>query len=178
VATTYEEMIGFLNEEKMGFKDLREKGEGIALGFTSGPDDDMPEHVFIKLDENGEFVHFFEPQRYKYLDGAHKEKVFQTLLAIQFETKMLQWEYDPRDGEIRACIELPLEDATLTKRLFLRVLTSLVKMMDTYHERIKKVMETGEDTGPINHSSQRIAMLEEMLAKLKAEEGSDVPDTI
>ena len=177
MATTYEEIIGFLNEEEIGFTDLRESdAKAIVVRFTNGEDDDMPETVFIKLGENGEFVHFFEPQRYKYAEGEHKGKVLETLLAIQWESKMLQWEYDPQDGEIRACIELPLEDAKLTKRLFLRVLKGLVDMMDTYHARIKQVMETGEDSGPVDPNSQRIAMLEAMLAKLRGEE--PVPETV
>ncbi len=178
MATTYEEIIGFLNEEEIGFADLREsETKAIVVRFTKGEDDDMPETVFIKLDEKGEFVHFYEPQRYKYADGEYKEKVLETLLAIQWESKMLQWEYDPRDGEIRACIELPLEDALLTKRQFLRVLHGLVQMMDGYHERIKRVMETGEDSGPADQRSAAIAQLEAMLAKLKADE-EPVPEAV
>jgi len=173
MATTYEEMIGYLNEEGLGFNDLREDGkDGLALRFVKSEDDDMPEVVFIKLVEDGEFIHFFEPKRYSYLSGEHKEKVFETLLTIQQETKMLQWEYDPSDGEIRACIELPLEDAKLTKRLFLRVLKGLVQLMDTSHERIKHVMETGEDTGPVDQRSAAIEQLEAVLAKLREEEAT------
>lgn len=137
--------------------------------------------VFIRLDENGEFIHFYEPQRYKYANGEHKEKVLETLLAIQWESKMLQWEYDPKDGEIRACIELPLEDAKLTKRQFLRVVKGLVQMMDHYHERIKHVMETGEDTSAADKKSATIAALEEMIAKLREEAGESdesVPEGI
>jgi hypothetical protein len=43
---------------------------------------------------------------------------------------MLQWEYDPSDGEIRAIIEFPLEDSTLTERQFNRCLYSLVELVD------------------------------------------------
>lgn len=176
MATTYEEIIGYLNEEGLAFTDLREKGaDGIRVSFKYGEDDEMPEVAFIRVDENGNFIHFFEPQRYKYAEGEHKEKVFQTLLAIQYESKMLQWAYDPRDGEIRACIELPLEDAKLTKRLFLRALKGLVEMMDTYHDRIKRVMETGEDSGPEDRRAATISALEEVLSRLR---GEDVPDAI
>jgi len=177
MATTYEEIIGFLKEESCNFKDLREEGkEGLVLRFSSSEDDDMPELVCIRLDENGEFIKFFEPQRYKYVEGEHKLKVLETLLAIQYESKMMQWEYDPRDGEIRACIEFPLEDAKLTKRQFLRAMHGLVQMMDHYHARIKTVMETGEDTSGEEQRGAAIAALEEMLAKLRAEE--EVPDAI
>jgi len=178
MATTYEEIIGYLNEEEMNFHDLREDDkDGLVLRFSEGADDEMPEVVFVRLKENGEFVYFFEPQRYKYVDGEHKAKVLETLLTIQYESKMLQWEYDPKDGEIRACIELPLEDAKLTKRLFLRVLQGLVQMMDHYHDRIKHVMETGEDTGAQDQRSATISALEEMLARLR-ETGEEAPEAV
>ena len=183
MATTYDEIIGFLSEEGLKFHDLREDGkEGLMLAFRKGEDDDKPENVVILLDENGEFIHLFEPMRYRYLDGEHKTAVLETLLAIQWESKMLQWEYDRNDGEIRACIEMPLEDARLTKRMFLRALHGLVSMMDHYHPRIRKVMETGEDPGPGESLSEIAHMLERMLQEARKREGSGegegVPDAI
>jgi len=178
MATTYEEIIGYLNEEKVHFRDLREEGKDyLILPFSDGEDDEKPAVVFVRLKENGEFVYFFEPQRYKYVDGEHKAKVLETLLTIQYESNMLQWEYDPKDGEIRACIELPLEDAKLTKRLFLRVLKDLVCMMDHYHDRIKHVMETGEDTGAQDQRSAAISALEEMLARLRTTD-EEAPEAV
>jgi len=175
MATTYEEIIGFLKEEQIKFRDLRdENGQGLLLQFSKSEHDDMPEVVLIVLEENGEFIRFMEPQRYKFVQGEHKVKVFETLLTIQNETKMLQWEYDAADGEIRASIELPLEDAPLTKRLFLRALMGLVRMTDGCHERIRAVMETGEDPGRKDPRAPAISALEEMLSKLRDE----VPDAI
>jgi len=168
MATTYDVIIAFLNDEGLDFIDLRKDNkDGLLLQFADSEDDKSPEIVVIRVEENGNFVRFFEPMRYRYLKGEHKEKVLQTLLAIQFETKLLQWEYDLTDGEVRACVELPLEDAKLTKRLFMRVLLELVKMMDSYHERIKKVMATGEDSGPVNPKSRRIVQLEESFERLQ-----------
>lgn len=172
MATTYEEIIGFLKEDEMGFHDLREDGkEGLVLNFVDSENDESPEIVFIKLDEEGGFIHFFEPQRYNIAGCKYKAEVFETLLVIQNETKMLQWEYDPSDGEIRACIELPLEDVALTKQLFIRCVLGLAKMMDIYHARIKQVIETGVDAGPVDPKARMVAELEAMLARLKADEG-------
>jgi len=172
MATTYEEIIGFLKEEGLDFNDLREVDkEGLVLKFIDSEGDESPEIVFIKLDEGGDFVHFFEPQRYNIADCKYKAEVFETLLVIQNESKMLQWEYDSSDGEIRACIELPLEDVALTKRLLIRCVLGLVKMMDNYHSRIKQVIETGVDVGAVDPKIRMVEELEAMLAKLKAEEG-------
>jgi len=172
MATTYEEIIGFLKEEELSFHDLREKGkEVLVLEFADSESDESPEVVVIKLDEGGDFIHFFEPQRYNIAGCKYKAEVFETLLVIQNETKMLQWEYDPSDGEIRACIELPLEDVVLTKRLLIRCVLGLVRMMGSYHSRIKQVIETGVDVGAVDPKIRMVAELEAMLAKLKADEG-------
>ncbi len=147
MATSYDEMIGFIKEEKLLFKDARDTISGLALYFANGEDDEKPELVVIKLHDDGKFVRFFEPKRYKYLEGEHKLALLETLLKIHWESKMLRWEYNPSDGEVRACVELPLEDTKLTKKLFMRVLMGFVKMMDTRHDRIQAVMDTGVDPG-------------------------------
>lgn len=147
MATSYDEIIGFIKEEKLLFKDARDSVGGLALYFVSGEDDEKPELVIIRLHDDGKFVCFFGPQRYKYLEGEHKLPLLETLLKIHRESKMLRWEYNPDNGEICACVELPLEDAKLTKKLFMRVLMDFVKMMDTRHDRIQAVIDTGVDPG-------------------------------
>jgi hypothetical protein len=74
---------------------------------------------------------------------------------------MLQWEYDPSDGEIRAIIEFPLEDALLTERQFNRCLYSLVQLVDELAlPRLQMVMETGEDPGDIEEGERLLLQLE------------------
>ncbi|MDX8414350.1 MAG: hypothetical protein R8J85_09720 [Mariprofundales bacterium] len=182
MATTYDEIIGFLNEKEIKFTDKNESDQRRIITYFAtdeeNEEDDIPEIVFIQLSEDGEFIRFYEPERYKYADGKHKVKVLETLLAIQWESKMLQWEYDPTDGEIRACIELPLEDAVLTQRLFFRALFGLVQLMDHYHPRIKCVMETGEDPGQPKQQSGFMDRLEALAAKLRETTGEEVPKEI
>ena len=61
---------------------------------------------------------------------------------------MLRYEYDPTDGEIRASIELPLEDAILTERQFNRCLSALIQLVDDKSmSRLQSVLARGEDTG-------------------------------
>jgi hypothetical protein len=82
-----------------------------------------------------------------YPDGPHKLPLMQTLLLTSWETKMLQWEYDPQDGEIRAMIEFPLEDAVLTQRQFHPAFGGLMQMIELFHPRLRAVIETGVDPG-------------------------------
>jgi hypothetical protein len=118
--------------------------------------------IVIQLDEEGEFFEIYAP---RVLSGVknhpHKEAILQTMLCISWETKMLQWEYDPIDGEIRAIIEFPLEDAELTERQFNRCLYSLVELVDELAlPRLQTVMETGEDPGDLQEGERLLLQLE------------------
>jgi hypothetical protein len=84
------------------------------------------------------------------------------MLSISWETKMLQWEYDPSDGEIRAIIEFPLEDSTLTEKQFNRCLHGLVQIVDEMAmPRLNVVMETGKDPGDLEAGERLLLTLQE-----------------
>lgn len=119
--------------------------------------------VVVQLDDDGEFFKLFAPEVLSGVqDHPHKDAILQTMLCISWETKMLQWEYDPSDGEIRAIIEFPLEDAALTERQFYRCLSGLVEMVDDFAmPRLKQVMETGKDPGDPEAGERLLLMLQE-----------------
>jgi hypothetical protein len=105
--------------------------------------------VVIQLDEEGRFFKLFAPEVLAGVkDHPHKTAILQTMLSISWETKMLQWEYDPSDGEIRAIIEFPIEDSTLTAQQFNRCFDGLIEIVgDWALPRLHAVMETGIDPG-------------------------------
>ncbi len=105
--------------------------------------------VVIQLDEEGRFFKLFAPEILAGVkDHPHKTAILQTMLSISWETKMLQWEYDPSDGEICAIIEFPIEDSTLTAQQFNRCFDGLIEIVgDWALPRLHAVMETGIDPG-------------------------------
>ncbi len=104
--------------------------------------------ILLRLTEKGEFLQFIAPQILNLKDHVYKGMAFQTMLHISYGVKMLRFEYDPSDGEVRASIELPLEDATLTVAVFNRCLEGLIQLVDTQAmPRLKAVLATGEDPG-------------------------------
>jgi len=119
--------------------------------------------IVVQLDEDGKFFRLFAPQVLgEVKDHPHKEAILQTMLAISWETKMLQWEYDPSDGEIRAIIEFPLEDSTLTERQFNRCLSGLVQIVDNIAlPRLQEVMETGQDPGNLDLGERLLLSIQE-----------------
>lgn len=118
----------------------------ILTGFKTDNVGNLP--IIIQLSEEGEFLHLYTPQLLNVKDSVFKGVAFQTMLALSYEMKMLRFEYDPNDGEVRASIELPIEDSTLTLKQFQRCLMGLVHLVDDIAmPRLKAVLATGEDPG-------------------------------
>jgi hypothetical protein len=146
MSMTLEEISGYLTNQQILHR-LDLKNRQILAGVEA----ENINHflIVIQLHENGEFFKIFAPAILSGIqEHQYKEAIFQTLLSIAWETKMMQWEYDATDGEVRAIIEFPLEDARLTERQFFRCLTGLVDMVDNIAmPRLKEVMQSGKDPG-------------------------------
>ncbi len=126
--------------------------------------------ICIQLSENGEFLQFVAPQLLAVKDCLHKGVLFQTMLAISWEIKMLRFEYDPTDGEVRASIELPIEDSQLTERLFNRCLSGLIELVDSIAmPRLNAVLATGVDPGSKSLAAQLLDGMPDELLNLLGE---------
>ena len=135
--------------------------------------------IIFQLTEEGRFLQLIIPQLLSVKDHVYKGVIFQTLLSISYQLKMIRFEYDPSDGEVRASIQLPLEDANLTETLFDRCLTGLIQMVDQQSmPRLKAVLATGNDPGPQNlasllageMSAEMMTLLEQMLEAAKRQQ--------
>ena len=87
--------------------------------------------VVIRLEENGEYLKVFSPHAFE-AKGRHAGDVLKACMEIQWETKLIQFEYDDNDGEIRPIIEWPIEDGTVTSKQLLRAIMGLVLLVDQY----------------------------------------------
>jgi len=149
MATTLKEISDFLTEE--GLKHVIPEGKDfIRTGFKmenyKDPDGDPHLRVIVRADEDGEFVKVFAPSAYKCSTDANsfnRLSLFQTLLQVSWMTKMLQFEYDAEDGEIRPMIEFPLEDAKLTRRQIARCVHAMPQIIDKYHDDIQDAIKHG-----------------------------------
>ena len=149
MSTTIDEVISFLSDEGLRYSHA-EGNDYLRTGFTTKKyvdvDGDKLLHVVISVEEQGKYIKIAAPTAYRFHhDGTsfHKLALFQTLLQICHMTKMVQFEYDPGDGEIRANIEFPLEDALLTQKQMSRCLSCLTGVMDHYHEQINDAIHSG-----------------------------------
>lgn len=160
MGATLQQIARYLDAKGWQYE-LDEENSRIITGVYAENVEDFL--IVIQLDEDGEFFKLFAPQ---VLSGVHehpyKDAILQTMLCISWETKMLQWEYDPSDGEIRAIIEFPLEDSMLTERQFNRCLSGLIQIVDDVAmPRLQQVMETGVDPGDEEIGERLLLTLQE-----------------
>ena len=160
MAATLEQISEYLNNRGWKYR-LDEPECRIYTGVQGDNVDNLL--IVIELEEEGEFFAIYAPQVISGVsEHPYKALILQTMLSISWETKMLQWEYDPVDGEIRAIIEFPLEDSTLTERQFNRCLTALVQIVDDMAiPRLQHVMETGSDPGDQDTGERLLLALQE-----------------
>lgn len=146
MGSTLEQISEYLQSENLQHRIDQDRGL-ITTGFdTEKYLDQDGEHqlqVVILLEEEGRFFRVFTPHCYSALDETNRLALMQTLLMISWRTQMVQFEYDDSDGEIRAMIEYPLEDADLTEKQFFRSINTLVQTVDRYHPVIHKALREG-----------------------------------
>jgi len=144
MATTLDEIAKYLDEDNLRYQ---RREEDIITGFGTkqyrDSDEDLHIRIVIAPSENGEYLKVFCPGVYNCSQSPHKAIALQTLLLVSWRTKLVQFEYDENDGEIRAIIEFPLEDALLTKKQLLRCLSGIAQIVDQFDPVIRGALERG-----------------------------------
>ncbi len=102
--------------------------------------------ILVVTDNEGEMVRLMVPNAYKFADSGNsynKLALMQTLLQITYATKLLQFEYDPEDGEIRITVDVPVMDSCLTEKQLGFCIDCIVHCLDTFHDQISDAMRHG-----------------------------------
>jgi hypothetical protein len=163
------------------------------LGLTYHADDDHVEigfetdeykdrlgrkvlRMIVLLEEEGEYFKLFAPMAFV-AEGMHVDAFLRACTMVQWRTKLVQFEFDANDGEIRPMIEFPIEDGTLTARQLDRCVQGMVHLLDEYFPALERALVLGEiDEGLRAHAPSSLAqpsaleMLEATLALLEKEE--------
>jgi hypothetical protein len=144
MATTLDEICKYLDEENLRY---HRRESDIITGFGTqrylDSEGQNGIRVVIAPSENGGYLEIFCPGAYNCAQSPHKAIALQALLLISWRTKLVQFEFDEYDGEIRVKIEFPLEDALLTKRQLFRCVTGIAQIVDQFDPMIRGVLERG-----------------------------------
>jgi len=131
--------------------------------------------IAIHVKDEGKVLSLVAPQLLAVKDHVHKEALLQTMLGIAWEVELLRWEYDPMDGEVRASINLILEDNPLTEQQFNRALEALIQLVDQVAmPRLQLVLATGTDPGIQGMEASANQLLERLNALIPEAELADL----
>ena len=100
--------------------------------------------IVIQLSEEGEYIKFFHPMAYQLTDSKTKGAALEAFAALAWRVKMVDFEFDPSDGEVRPTLDYPIEDADITPRQLQRSVTIIPRILDQFHPILEEVIETGE----------------------------------
>jgi hypothetical protein len=178
MAVKLEEVCRLLDEA--GIKYRARDESAVVMTWTTkrylNPEGKNSVFLVVQLVEDGAYLRVFMPQAFR-AEGPHVDALFRACMMIQWHTKLVQFEYDDEDGEIRPLVEFPLEDAKVTRRQLERCVRSLVYLIDTFYPTLRKAHEEGvielpEPSGPSPpRASASIAVAleaaQELVASLK-----------
>jgi hypothetical protein len=178
MATSIDEICGFLREEGLRFERIGD--ERIQLGITTENYVNIMGRkglfIVISLSENGEYFSMFAPQAFQ-ATGPHVDAFLRACMLFQWQTKLIQFEYDESDGEIRPVIEFPLEDSRLTRLQLKRCLHGIVTLVDEVYPVLKKALETGEIEFPAKGGGTPRAVIEALEKQIQTLLDQGAPET-
>jgi len=151
MSTTIDEIATFLDDEELAYG-RHETEDAILLGFrltaadTGYRDREGDAHLafLIRVLENGEFVSVSMPWTWNLADCPHRAAVFQALLDFQARAKLVRFDYESADGELRANAEVGVEDSPFTAAQLQRLVRSVGNAVLELDPVIRHAMRTGE----------------------------------
>jgi hypothetical protein len=99
--------------------------------------------VIVALEENGEYIKVMSPGAFEVKGGRHVDAFWKACMMIQWRTKLIQFEYDESDGEVRPIVEWPIEDGGLTSMQLRRAIDGLVQLVDRYTPALELAASKG-----------------------------------
>lgn len=145
--TTLDEIAALLDAAQLNYG--RTEGRirtGFGTDIYEDADGDGCLHLVIGLQEDGELLRIVAPMAYRLPPKAGARRlaaVQRTLNQINWESRVVQYEMDTEDGEIRLAIDFPVEDGKLTELQLTRMLRLMPNVADQCHVALRRALDEG-----------------------------------
>jgi hypothetical protein len=171
MATKIEAVGQFLTDAELHFA-MDEAKARIETGFRTefyvNPQGDPLLPIIIVIEESGEFIVLVAPFCYCCENPEHFPAVLEACNHVARARKMVRFSLDPADGEVRAELHLPLEDAIPTQQQFLRILHVFPQVVDDLDPMFREAVEEGRFVPPESPAEMLRAFREFMRQRRKA----------
>jgi hypothetical protein len=151
MATSKEDVAKWLDERGWEYA-LIEESEQTRFVFSLECAGGLTLSVEISLSEEGQFLQFRAAELVSGKDlesSPYRRRILAAAAEESYRRRLAKVGYDPGDGEIDCCVDLPLEDCPLTRRQFEYALHVLIVVARLVHRRVATIQETGRDPGPL-----------------------------
>jgi hypothetical protein len=142
MAITRDEVIGHLTARGLHVESGLQVSVSFPMSHYVGAGGERSLRVKIEISEGGEYLKVYAPGAFK-ADGEHAHAVLKACMILQWKTKLVQFEYHERDGEVRPVVEFPINDGTVTRSQLYRCVRGLARLVDEFHLPLKRALETG-----------------------------------
>jgi hypothetical protein len=158
---------------KYARKDENTIGFGMRMENYQRPDDDAKSLVLVvQLLEDGEYFNLFAPRAFQ-VKGANQDAFLRACAIVQWRTKLIQFEWDESDGEVRPTVEFPIEDGVLTTKQFARCVNGMCSILDQFYPVLRKAADEGVVEFPSTGTPPDVGLMRELMERLMREGGSD-----
>ena len=143
-----EAIQGFLMRAgmKFGMDDQGETGH-FMLSFRTkrykNPDGEKSLMMLITVGESGRYLEIAAMNMYNTSDAKSVGALAEYLLSQNYRNKIVRFELDRADGEIRAAAEAAPMHGSITFHAFMRMLSMFPALADQLHPTITKIQQTG-----------------------------------
>lgn len=146
MAVTLDDVAKLLDEQ--GLRYSRDEQAGALLaGFKTeayrNKDGDAAAQLFLEVDESGEWLRVFSPAAYNLAGCRNLAAVLEVFAGIQWRTKLVCFEYDSSDGEIRPAVTHAVEDTSLSGAQLSTLIQAIPLILDSYHPVVVRAIKTG-----------------------------------
>lgn len=146
MATSLDEIQEHLRA--LGLRYAVPDGDPLAIYTVFGtelyraPDGSDQLFLVVRVEEDGRYLKVFAPDAFR-VPAEHLDPFLRACAMLHYRTRLIQFEWDAEAGVV-PMVELPLEDAPLTRLQLERCVKGLVALLDEYHDVLTEVARTGE----------------------------------
>jgi sulfatase modifying factor 1 len=146
MAVTLDDVAQLLDEQGLHYSRDEHTG-ALRAGFETetyrDQHGDAGVQLILEVDETGEWLQIFSPAAYSLASCRNLAAALEAFTGIQWRTKLVCFEYDASDGEIRPAVTHAIEDTSLSGAQLSTLIRAIPVVLDSYHPVIVRAMNTG-----------------------------------
>jgi hypothetical protein len=133
---TLDTLARYLDRDEWRY-DLDPEGSCIRTGFRG---DHATYRAMVLYDSDKQRVRFIVPNYLNLTKVQDKARILERLMELNMQYILLKFGYDPADGEVRAEIDVPVNDSNISYEGFRRCLYCLLTAVDEEYPEMMRLM--------------------------------------